>query len=438
MIEIHKPIPLLKKLLPLRRPEQDILYVPSQFALAFDHNDRQYVYNTLTKQLIEAQLPGQCRAGEEYDELITSYFLVPEDKDESVLYRSISELMRIYTKKDGEKGYIILPTLRCNARCVYCYEENYKPVTMSPETVEQTIRYIIDSRAGDMVNITWFGGEPLLCVNTIDRISEGLKEAGVSFKSTMISNGALVTPEIVDKMSGAWNIKHIQISMDGTERDYIERKNYYKYKDQYHSAISGINLMAEKGIRVIIRCNIDDGNFDGLPDFLDDMKAEIKDKDKVSIYLSPLFHVRASDDALNFWKKTYRFSLKINEAGFGSNKINGFRETFKLNFCMADAGGVVICPDGTLSPCEHLQGAARFGDVWNGVTDEGARREFCRTDRIREKCRKCPFLPDCTGFASCPITDSHCRELHNMQTLDALKYFIDNKVINSDDDVPVC
>ena len=248
MIEIHKPIPLLKKLLPLRRPEQDILYVPSQFALAFDHNDRQYVYNTLTKQLIEAQLPGQCRAGEEYDELITSYFLVPEDKDESVLYRSISELMRIYTKKDGEKGYIILPTLRCNARCVYCYEENYKPVTMSPETVEQTIRYIIDSRAG----------------------------------------------------------------------------------------------------------------------------------------------------------------------------------------------GVVICPDGTLSPCEHLQGSARFGDVWNGVTDEGARREFCRTDRIREKCRKCPFLPDCTGFASCPITDSHCRELHNMQTLDALKYFIDNKVINSDDDVPVC
>ena len=92
-----------------------------------------------------------------------------------------------------------------------------KATTMTPETVEQTIRYIISSHAEEKVKIVWFGGEPLLGERIIDRISEGLTEADLPFKSTMISNGNLITSEIIEKMVGPWHLDRIQISMDGDE-----------------------------------------------------------------------------------------------------------------------------------------------------------------------------------------------------------------------------
>lgn len=438
MTEIRQPIPLLKKLLPRQKPQTDTLYVPSQFALAFDLNDKHYVYHTLTKQCVEAELPRQCHADEAYDDLIESYFLVPEGKDEAAFYQSISQMMRIYSRKEGERGYIILPTLRCNARCVYCYEEGAMPTTMSSETVEQTIRYIIDSHADDKVALTWFGGEPLLCVNIIDRICEGLREANVPYSGTIVSNGSLVTPQIAEKMAGDWHIKSIQISMDGAKRDYIARKNYFTNDNQYDAVIKAMELIAEKGIRVTVRCNMDEDNFDGLPELLGDMKTLIRHKENVTVYLSPLFEVRASKNVMPFWDKILAARPLIEQAGFHAVNTIGISNAFRIHFCMADAGGVVICPDGTLSPCEHMQEKAAFGDIHNGVTDEAARKEFCRTDRIREKCRHCPFLPDCTAFASCPIYDPYCRELHTKMTLNALKRFILTRKADQDEELQNC
>ena len=195
----------------------DITYIPSQYALQFEHNGKQYAFNNLTKQCIEGELPKEARAGEGYDDLITAQFLVPDDRDECAYYNSISALLRIFRRRKGEHGYIILPTSACNARCTYCYEAGMEPVTMTPDTVEQTIRYIISSHAEKEVHIVWFGGEPLLGEKIIDRISEGLMEAGVPFKSVMISNGSLITPQIIEKMTGPWHLDRIQISMDGDE-----------------------------------------------------------------------------------------------------------------------------------------------------------------------------------------------------------------------------
>ncbi|MBQ3724826.1 MAG: hypothetical protein II904_04835, partial [Oscillospiraceae bacterium] len=60
-----------------------------------------------------------------------------------------------------------------------------------------------------------------------------------------------------------------------------------------------------------------------------------------------------------------------------------------------------------------------------GVTDEAARREFCRTDRTREKCRGCTFLPECTGFSACPWRDTHCREMRELMALNTIRREMD-------------
>ena len=54
MREICSPDSLLTKLLPPVKPEPGVVYVPSQFALRFEHNGRKYVFHTMLKQCVEA------------------------------------------------------------------------------------------------------------------------------------------------------------------------------------------------------------------------------------------------------------------------------------------------------------------------------------------------------------------------------------------------
>ena len=262
MNEIQKPDKNLIKILPKVNVSDENIYVPSQYVISFDHNGKNYLFNNLTKHIVEGTLPSSAKAGEGYDDLIMAMFLVPEEKDECLYYNSISNLMRTFSYKKGIRSYTILPTLGCNAKCIYCYEEGMKQVTMTPEIVEQTIKYIIDTHEKGDVKLAWFGGEPLLGEKTIDRICEGLVSAGLNYTSTMISNGSLITSKLIDKMKVKWNLKRIQISMDGYETDYKYRKNYYEYQDYYHTVMESISQLSEKGIHVSIRCNVDENNWE--------------------------------------------------------------------------------------------------------------------------------------------------------------------------------
>lgn len=427
MNAIFKPDAVLERLILPQALHLGISYIPSQFVLPFSHNEKQYVFNVFTKQLIEGELPDSAHAGEGFDDLIEAMFLVPEDKDECAYYESVAQMMRLYGRTKDVPAYTIMPTLGCNARCVYCYEEGRKPVRMTPEIVEQTIRYILKTRSKEEITISWFGGEPLLCPDIIDHICDRLREEDVPFRSIMVTNGSLITPAIIEKMRTRWNLGRLQISLDGAEPDYIARKRYYNDSDQYHTVLRTIGQLSEAGIHVAVRVNVDEGNWPGIPLLLDDMNRFVGNKEHVTVYFSPLMDVRAGENDLAMWKKITEALPLIDKAGFRALAyLRSFRR-FRANRCMADSGSEVIGPDGSLYPCEHCPPESRFGDIFNGTTDAQVRYEFCRMDRTREMCRKCVFLPDCTSFASCPWTDAHCKEAHRMNTLADLKYKLDRR-----------
>ena len=427
MKEIQKKDATLQKLLPPRTPQQGVRYVPSLYAVQVKHHDTDYLFNLLTRQCVEGVMPESAAAGEGFDELIADRFLVPEGTDECAAYEGFFTMMKTFTRRMGYTVYTVLPTYACNARCTYCYEENMKPVSMSDDTVEQTIRFICDTRGEGTVGLSWFGGEPLLRPDVIDRICEGLRGQEVEFSSTMISNGSLITSDIVRKMRDSWNLKQIQISMDGAEQDYITRKCYYEYKDYYWSVMKRINEITEAGIQVVIRCNVDSDNWYRVGSMLDDLKAYVRDTERIAVYFCLLNHVRQGDNDLDLWKKVFEAQSLLKKAGFRTGNGFGTGNVFRVYHCMADKGGVVICPDGSLYPCEHCPPEARFGDIWNNVTDEEARKAFCRTDHIREKCRTCPYLPDCTPFMACPVQDTHCREVMALNAADYVKRLVDDQ-----------
>ena len=420
--------PSIAKLLPPVRMQSGIDYVPSLFVVQFEHRGTRYSFNTLTKECIEGGIPSHAEAGEQVADLIRGQFLVPSDKNEVQYYTSVSSLFRAFTRKSRIGTFTVLPTLACNARCVYCYEAGREQVSMDAKVEEQVIRYILANRQSGSIELRWFGGEPMLRQDCIERICQAMRDEKVNYRGYMVSNGSRITPEIADTMVNRWRIESIQISMDGAEADYIARKRYRTYHDEYHTVIQAVDCLAKAGVWVLVRCNVDRDNVDRLSGFFADLSASVEDKERVSVHIVPLFSERVGEDDLSIRKRILDVYPMIEQSGFRIHRSIQSVSTFSANHCMADGGSVVIGPDGSLYACEQCPPQSRFGDVWNGVTDEAARAEFIRVDRTREKCRSCPFLPDCTNFASCPVEDTHCRESREMYTVEALKRMIDRKI----------
>ena len=422
---IQTPDPALRKIIPPVRMKEGAAYVRSRFVLQFTHHGIPYSFHTLTKECIEGGTPARAEGCEEVADLIAGQFLVPEDKDEGQYYASVSTLFRTLTRKKGFGSFTILPTLGCNARCVYCYEAGREQVSMYRRVEERLIRFILENRQEGPVKLHWFGGEPMLRPDLIERVCGAMRDAQADYRSSMVSNGSLITPELAETMVNSWKLDRIQISMDGAEEDYIARKRYRTYRDDYHTVLRAVDALARAGVRVLVRCNADRENADRLPLFLSDLRDAVADKTNVSVQVTPIAHGQLLESDLEVRKKLLDVLPMIEQAGFGF--VYGYAHiwTFSANHCMADGGDVVIGPDGSLFACEQCVPQSRFGDIWNGVTDEAARRAFCRADRIREKCRTCPFLPDCTGFSSCPVEDTLCREVRRIYSMEALKRMID-------------
>lgn len=197
--------------------------------------------------------------------------------------------------------------------------------------------------------------------------------------------------------------------------------------------------MSEVGIRVNVRCNVNEENYPRLARYLQDMEQSVTHKENVSLGFSLLFDVRQGENDLAMSQKLLPLLEKIEASGFRPAPFLPLRTRFAAFHCMADRGSAVINPDGNLYACEHYPPESRFGDIWNGVTDEAAQKAFCRMDRTREKCRKCPFLPDCTSFVSCPVVDRHCREVYTLCTEHFLRQLVDKKLKENEEDVtPIC
>ena len=93
---------------------------------------------------------------------------------------------------------VIMPTEACNFRCIYCYE-HHDAVTMSRQTIDGVKIFLGDVIANNsfsQIEVSWFGGEPTLCLNTIEEIMHFIRDAaceGTKIDSTITTNGYLLT-----------------------------------------------------------------------------------------------------------------------------------------------------------------------------------------------------------------------------------------------------
>ena len=98
--------------------------------------------------------------------------------------------------------YVIHVTKKCNADCVYCYEDD-KVSTYTWNEVKHFIDKIIENRTSDTFGIEFLGGEPLLAWDNVRKSYEYLEsfpDLDVNFYG-ITTNGTIMSEEIADYLS---------------------------------------------------------------------------------------------------------------------------------------------------------------------------------------------------------------------------------------------
>lgn len=400
----------------------DAEYRLSLFVHPFETEGRHFLRHSLTKQVFEldaeewAALQAGAPSAEVRDELALNRFLVEKDYDEIAQYRMVLSTLRTMTKTSkGIVTYTVLPTTACNARCVYCYEEGIVPVTMTPEIVDATVDFICRTKAEGKIHIDWFGGEPLLGASIISSICRALKERGVEFDSGITTNATLLTPEIAQEAKDLWLLKKAQVSMDGARPDYAKRKNYIDpSRHNYDGAMRAVELLADAGVHVVLRCNYDSENLPRVDEFLNECHERFGGRENVSIYLAQLFQSGEDKSAGKLYLTAAEKTKALEEMGFSVPV--GLERYMRSRYCMADSLGtsIIISPDGTLHRCEHYVDRDPVGTIFDEEPPSWTRSG----ETIADICLECPFLPDCTPFrrTSCPVKPEHCMEQKALET----------------------
>ena len=157
----------------------------------------------------------------------------------------------------------------CNLRCKHCYQECYSGRFISFDDfcliIKKTQQFF--SSIGDPLHsLALTGGEPL----TVPGFSKYLLYAGSVFsKVLLMTNGILLSPELLSSFQNCKSLRAIQVSLEGPEEinDSIRGKGTYKQIRQ------SIKFIKDVGLRCNVSCTVAPYNFDKVTELYDDLIA---------------------------------------------------------------------------------------------------------------------------------------------------------------------
>lgn len=371
------------------------------------------LFHTLTRELL-------FLSKEESEQLLESdvlkerWFVVPNTLDEKKCAETVKWVLRTTTKQPKHiTTYTIMTTTDCNARCFYCYEMGRSRIPMTEETAHKAARYIKEHCGGERVMLSWFGGEPLFNQTVIDLISEDLRKDGVEYSSVMASNGYLFDENAVHKASTLWNMRYVQITLDGTEKVYNRSKAYIyqNEKSPYQVVLGGIERLLDAGILVTIRLNLDLYNAEDLQKLVEELAERFAGKRGLAIYAHPLFDTElpmAESHTAEEWEARYEAWYRLREKimQLGLDIRRGIKKQIKLSHCMAASGNaIVIAPTGEIGLCEHYSDSEFIGHIDREALDTDALEKWREITSEIPECSDCFYYPECGKLKKCPVSN---------------------------------
>lgn len=183
---------------------------------------------------------------------------------------------------------VICPTTSCNFDCPYCFEPKLNPKTMTQKVIDGIKEFVKKNESAKRLEITWYGGEPLLAFEQIKSIIQTLETIdGCKIgNQSIITNGYLFDEEKIDFFK-TQNISSIQITFDGLpERHNNSRKLKVSGKPTFDVIVANIKKLAQElsQTQISVRINIDKSMVDEYVELVNILRSKLGDLKNVSFY----------------------------------------------------------------------------------------------------------------------------------------------------------
>lgn len=386
----------------------------SLYTFLFERDSKYYVYSTesnyfceiskelyiLLKEREWSKIPGEI-----LDSLTKQKIIIDDSEIYNYFY---SELLRYNIKNYNPTilNLIIAPTTGCNLDCFYCFEPKSDPKTINDETIAKLVQFIKNHEMAKKINITWYGGEPLLAFAQIKQIYSTINELKTPQieSQTIITNGVLFNNEVINffKETG---LKRIQITLDG-ERNQHDKIRCLKASKHptFDTIMFNIDNIVKNlpGTTIDIRVNIDKNNYNDYINLNKSLSSKYGNSSKVCVY--PGLLRKETYDRKSLCQSCFQQSELISlRKIFRSKgiKTDVFPRKCAKGCMMQSANSYIIGPIGEIYKC------------WNDVSDKNKVVGNISNDYISQntlfinymtgtpafddKCKNCKVFPICDG-----------------------------------------
>lgn len=249
----------------------------------------------------------------------------------------------------------------------------------------------------------WFGGEPLLYLDTMEFISRKLikyaQQNNIEYVAGVPTNGLLLDEKCFNKLQ-EFHVKEIQICLDG-ERD-LHCKSKGISPEGFERIIDNICHVVGK-TRFMLRLNIPNNDVNeaiALTDYLF-IKRNLLGKVYLNFAYLCDYTLSPDDSRKAYINYKHNFSLWVDYLyeRYGL-RVARPKRTVKLCY-RASVSRSCIGHDGDLYTCLHYVGNKTKvkGSIWHGRFFNSAESMFYPTidSPLRKKCSLCEYLPVCMG-----------------------------------------
>ncbi|AEY66672.1 Cys-rich peptide radical SAM maturase CcpM [Clostridium sp. BNL1100] len=346
---------------------------------------------------------------------------------------------------DHRVQFLILQvTQNCNLRCSYCvysgeYENRvHSNKVMSWELAKKSIDYLYEhSNELDDVHISFYGGEPLLCLDLIKKCVAYVKEAypDRNTRYGMTTNGTLLNRKVADFLIK--NRFAIAISLDGSKKDHDANRKFANGEGSFDTIVNNIKEIIKydneyiKNLRfnTVLNPKSDYGavrNYFASEDIICDVEVGISLMDSKNYNGDILF----SEEFVNLRRYDYFLLLMTMIKKLKKDKLPELMEQFKYGIdleysnmgelnslhrawhhsgpCMAGAMRMFVNVEGTIYPCEKAVETSEvlmLGKLETG-TEADKVAKVMNIGKLSEKdCKNCWGINWCSLCAMYAIKD---------------------------------
>ena len=295
-----------------------------------------------------------------FDEMLRQGMIVAVDYDE---VKTIVDKWKQEDNDPGQFTLIVLPTLDCNLRCWYCFEEHKKGSKMSQDTFERICRLV------DHMRFTTNG------VLLTDGVREELLKIPLKFKP------------------------NFQVTIDGDREHHNKTKFMANGKPTYDLIIRNIKAALKDGMPVTNRFNYTAETIDGFESVIREYDDLSEDERKLLQF--DFQQVWQEGDNKKCWEK----AQKISNSNRDKNHEVRMEKHFNKYRCIHESnrhvavtynGNVYLCTTRDMTDDNRMGYVKEDGTI--AYNDLYMMRESVKYGN--ETCQSCKVFPVCHGACS--------------------------------------